>query len=1560
MGTKDGEIKMKRNPIEITNYIEHEFSEFISSTYIIDDQNYEEQLQERLAQLTLFQGPYLHTVLPFSKGQSLEDLIQEGKISPAFSKLSNIHLQRSLYAHQQVALEKIEAGHNVVITTGTGSGKTESFLYPIIDDLLKEISSGQKKPGIKAIFLYPMNALVNDQKDRIRSILKDYPQITFGSYTGETPETLTPSQRNDFYSVEGFIAPENELLSREEIRRNPPDLLFTNYSMLEYLMIRPEDYTVIGPETMKNWRYFVMDEAHTYTGAKAIELTFLLRRVTALAARVPQYILTSATLGDQQSTKDIIAFASSLTSSHYDYDDIIFAKRDALDRSHIRYQLSSSLYPEIVAKVNNIDSLYEFVSGYCEVNKGKDVEELLYYLLIHDRNVYELYDAIEETKPYGEVKQIMEEKFGFNDEELVSLVQLVSLANKDYKYLYDAKFHMFVKTPNRAFITLGKHPQLRFGNHDMIDEQKAFEIGICKNCNHLYIIGKIVNDILSVNESVDIYENYDDTINAKLDYFVLENEDDENLEAYTICTKCGYIYPQKNINHDHCHCKDALKRVIYKVNNEKSKMKNNLPQCVHCGAKNNNAGIIRGFSLNKDMATSVIASIFYDGMGESDVKEKDDSAIGDLFSLSVPTDEKPVQKMVKQLLAFSDSRQQASYFAISFNDHHERFLRKRLIWDEVKDQSEVPLPSLAAKIKKRIENEVLFQSDVSKAQSEAWIAVLHDLMNIDGRYSAEGLGLYSYHFDFSQVKGLLERNANRIQSLFGLSLDDFITLMNVAIMQLRNKAIINYDNAELTENDIKDAFQFSAKSTAITLKRERNPLDFDRRVAESFLPVLEGKTNVMIDYLMRALKSNYQQALKQAEMLFSLMVNLHILTGDKAKGLYKLKADSFYVRPYTHSSWYRCNICKRITLYNINQVCPTHECKGVLEPCDPDIIYQKNYYRQQYMTKTIERVRIEEHTAQLSKEKAREYQRKFKKKEINILSSSTTFEMGVDLGDLENVFLRNVPPTPANYVQRAGRAGRSKDAAALVVTYCGNNTHDFTYFNDPIKLINGIVKPPRFEVTNAKIALRHVTASALGFFFRKHPAYFYSLTSFVSSKGYQALKEYLKSKPADLGDYVDRYLLREDTFAKYRHFTWAKEILEDEYSHLNVFFTSIQDEFEEYQKAEKEQNKQKNYDLAKYFYNIQKSLSIQPVITKLSDYTVIPKYGFPVDVVDLNIIGKMRENKTEYNLTRDLSIAISEYAPGSEVVVDGEKYTSRYINLPKTGSLERYYYLECPNCGYTAVSRVPFAGMQACPECHESLDLSQNPYFIVPSRGFATDPTLRPSRTRRPMRTYVGEIKYLGGGRKDDDFFDYKNLVQIETFSEDEMLVMNKSHFYFCEKCGYTKIKAIMYKPYITERTNHKNQRGWPCDHKQLSLVSLGHIYKTDVIQMSFHLPMTRYEAITLMYALLEGLSHAFQIERNDINGVVKYNDGQCYDLILFDNVPGGAGHVKRLTNERDFITVLKEALNIVSKDCCDEETTCYNCLNNYYNQAYHKYMKKKYAKKYLKILLGDQDGGVA
>ena len=332
------------DPIQEAEFIEKEFREYLKDTFSFSDKEYQEQFVKELDAQSLYKGPYLNVSLPFVTTKSINELIDEGKISPLFKELNRIDFDQKLWKHQEESLDKISNGENVVITTGTGSGKTESFLYPVLNEILRDIEKGNNGPGIRAIFLYPMNALVNDQMDRLRKILTGFSDIKFAFFTGETEEEAQKDSkgklnRNGNNDIEGTDEeenfPENELRSREEIRNNPPHLLFTNYSMLEYLLIRPSDYKIFNPEYLKNWKFVILDEAHTYNGALGIEFSWLMRRLTALCDKKPNFLLTSATLGQKNRDENaIVEFAESLTSAKFNTDDIIFATREKLNRDN--------------------------------------------------------------------------------------------------------------------------------------------------------------------------------------------------------------------------------------------------------------------------------------------------------------------------------------------------------------------------------------------------------------------------------------------------------------------------------------------------------------------------------------------------------------------------------------------------------------------------------------------------------------------------------------------------------------------------------------------------------------------------------------------------------------------------------------------------------------------------------------------------------------------------------------------------------------------------------------------------------------------------------------------------------------------------------------------------------------------------------------------------------------------------------------------------------------------------------------------------------------------------
>ena len=307
------------------------------------------------------------------------------------------------------------------------------------------------------------------------------------------------------------------------------------------------------------------------------------------------------------------------------------------------------------------------------------------------------------------------------------------------------------------------------------------------------------------------------------------------------------------------------------------------------------------------------------------------------------------------------------------------------------------------------------------------------------------------------------------------------------------------------------------------------------------------------------------------------------------------------------------------------------------------------------------------------------------------LSCSTTFEMGVDVGDLETVYLRNMPPSPANYVQRAGRAGRGKNAAAFSLTYAKLSSHDFTYFKNPENMITGKIGVPLFTVRNEKIILRHIFAVALSDFFAKQVDVYNSNNADVllSGDGWERFCAYLSSKPEHLKDVLKASIPESmHRVMGINDFSWTEKLVgKDGVLKVAVdeFRGTVQYYIDEYRRLLAEGLTQQAAAVEKKLWSYRRGKEDNRGRNELIEFlvrnNVLPKYGFPVDTVELYQNTNAATDK-KLQMVRDLQLAISEYAPDSQVVADGKLYTSRYIRkLPQTTGQdwETAYIAQCNN-----------------------------------------------------------------------------------------------------------------------------------------------------------------------------------------------------------------------------------------------------------------------------------------
>lgn len=1596
-----------RNQIEQTDFIKEKFSRYIRSTFDIRDNTYKTLFNKRLSELEskLYKGPYLASTLPFEPSKTLNDLIGEGLFEKSFENIGGkdpekedyLDFNRPCYAHQIKAFERIRDGHNMVVTTGTGSGKTECFMFPIINELIKEYNSGNREPGVRAIFLFPLNALVYDQIDRLRGLLQNYEDIRFGFYTGRTPEDEnTPEGRKQIgiYKQKYGEPAKNEVLTREKMRANPPQILFTNYSMLEYLLIRPTDQSLISAEALKHLRFIVLDEAHIYRGALGIEIALLLRRLQGTANRNPQFVLTSATLGrGKEDLPQIIDFANKLTSADFGEEDIIFGIRHE-NKIASEYSIDPEDYISLLKNIEDKNELKLIFSKYREYNDALSEKANLYELLIRDEHVKELFHL---TKNVGAFIEVMRNMYGFNIKSLTALVDLITKAKSDdSKFpikLYDIKYHMFMKAPDGAFITIGQHKDLSLVTANQLDGFKAFKIGICSNCKVPYIMGITENNILCIDDEIDIDESYADKA-KRLEYYLIGDcltdeekidvENDPKFEKYYICARCGYLKKAKAaINASDCDHFDAYKTTVYKyIGNEEKDLDdedivtNNIHRCPVCDYKSTNGGVIMGFHVGKDRATTLIAQILYDSMEYPTKKVK-----ASKYSLFDKQDK--VVKLRKQFLTFSDSRQQAAFFSKFLNANNDRFLKKTLIWHllEKNDHNKISYLSLVSQLDDLFRKELHYTDE--EAIKHAKATALWELFLVDGRNSGEGIGLFAFKLNLNRghyIEDDVLEEGLKSWGFDNVTAKQFRDITAQLFTVFRTAPSIDYE--ALATDDLeekKELLGYRQRNVYISLqegrkKKEDKPQYYP---VKSFLPVEDDSSkkssvNNAVKYIKKTLGYDTDKAKELIRIVFQLAIDEGVLipnSDPEYAQTYLIKATDYDLYSYKKLKFYKCKKCNKLTLYNVNNKCTEADCDGELEECDVDndMLYKNNYYRNEYVNRPIEKTICREHTAQMNANEAKAIQDDFKSEtgKTNFISCSTTFEMGIDLGGLNTVFMRNVPPTPSNYAQRAGRAGRRADTSAFILTFCGNSSHDYTYFSEPQEMIRGLVRPPYFVIDNDKILMRHITATALAMYFRE-PQYqedFDTVEHYLEEDVTSKFLGYIKSKPQKLGDTIDKYVLKTpDLLNKYGNFKWIDN-LEMSESALIAMKDGLTNLIKLYNDARDFAADQRQWNLCKSYEEALRRLNTRnSLITNFTKYNVIPGYGFPVDNVELYIYDYAKQDMSdEYNLSRDLSIAISEYAPGSEVIVNEKKYTSRYLFLPHNKySLPTTYYCTCPKCHTinTSPDKNYFAPGCKCKYCDTPLDTTGQKVsnYVTPIYGFVADRKNKDTKRMKPFKTYASDTFYIGDNLTTSE--ELNNVVDVTEHQNEELLVLNENNFFFCTSCGFTSLD----KRYqlATKKVSHNEYRGKKCTAcgDTLHLIHLGHSYRTDIVKISFNgisAMKDRDTATSVLFAMLEGISMTYEIERNDIGGLIySVNPAKPYDLILFDTVSGGAGHVKRLKDDKSLYAVLKNALRKVSQDCCAEDTSCYNCLRTYNNQRLHNHIKRGLAKSALTTIINN------
>ena len=279
---------MTTNVFELRNSVVGEYEQYVKSFVNALDPRISEFVHSRLDGGELWPDPVLQLNPAYVQAECLGELTQHGVIHPDAAKFFGNHIR--LYDHQKRALMAAQNGDNYLVTTGTGSGKSLTYLVPIYDAIMKE---HPETGGVRAVLVYPMNALINSQRESLDRYADNFPGnvVRYATYTGQTSQEI-----------------------RNELQTNPPHILLTNYVMLEYLLLRPLDRQMLATAT-QNLRFIVMDELHQYRGRQGADVAMLLRKLSRHASSEVQYIGTSATMATEGTAEDRKRVAGQVAST---------------------------------------------------------------------------------------------------------------------------------------------------------------------------------------------------------------------------------------------------------------------------------------------------------------------------------------------------------------------------------------------------------------------------------------------------------------------------------------------------------------------------------------------------------------------------------------------------------------------------------------------------------------------------------------------------------------------------------------------------------------------------------------------------------------------------------------------------------------------------------------------------------------------------------------------------------------------------------------------------------------------------------------------------------------------------------------------------------------------------------------------------------------------------------------------------------------------------------------------------------------------------------------------
>ncbi len=1020
---------------QLRDAIVQDYRDYTTSFVYVRDPALAEFIEAQFNQGALWPEPLVQLSPTYQLGASLQHLIDEGVLHRGCRDYFPTYLQqRRFYYHQERAFRAARRQEPYVLTTGTGSGKSLTYVVPILDDLLRHPG-----PGVRAILVYPTNALINSQEEEFNKYLQhsSNSQIRVERYTGQ-----------------------ESLQEKTRIQANPPQILLTNYMMLELMLSRNLERSLVESPSLK---FVVLDELHTYRGRQGADVALLMRKLRRGHSQELLYIGTSATMatgGDQAERRQTVArVASKLFGVTIDPDNVIdeTLQRTIPGPDPTADQLRQALAEGLSAERTKASFCDHPLAAWIEMNFGLEEKD----------------GHLTRRTPISLAQGAcrLASETGLDPEVCRQALRSLFLWGSSTGSL-PFRLHQFIAKGGNVYAT-AEPRESRFltleGQYSTTDDRLLYPVLCCRECGQDYYAVRYDpqrNQILPRPLSA---------LNGTL-------EDQDSQAGYFTLNEPGL---EEELDLPQNWFKETKRRG--KV--PKPEYQSSIPRALEVlptGQIAPEGSGVRGWFVSAPLAMCLNCGILHPQKGRelnrlASLGSGGRSTATTLLCVTAVEQlrrSRAVDPEACKILSFTDNRQDASLQAGHFNDFVQTSLLRRALNRAVQTQDQLTYRDLVPAVVRELnipQQEYARQEtrNDDRKNQQAWECLIEYRLYQDLRRG------WQITLPNLEQCGLLEIGYDGLEAVCGeATLWPTDSLLRRATPEERHRACRVFLD-RLRRELVLDAYHLQ-QAQLESLKRQvqqliREPWGFDDSEylqAARWATWVGGPGNATVKLTARSKigkllcapttwpSQNLSGALVEPEYQELLEGLVYTLV---EAGFLLIQDQQVQVR-VSSLVWQ----ARKWASLPPDPLSSGREDKPQTRPVNQ---FFQQFYNQD---SELEGQVGGEHTSQVNNEVRQARETDFRKGKLSALFCSPTMELGIDIADLSVVHLRNLPPNPANYAQRSGRAGRSGQGALILTYASAESGHDQYFFRRPEQMVAGAVLPPCLELGNQDLIKAHI------------------------------------------------------------------------------------------------------------------------------------------------------------------------------------------------------------------------------------------------------------------------------------------------------------------------------------------------------------------------------------------------------------------------------------------------------------------------------------------------------